>query len=87
MSSQTDRLIALLDDFRWHDTPEILAVVYGAEHLGIARISARVLDAKKRLEPLQTIESRPKAGSETVWEYKKVNILPVTKEVNYSLFR
>lgn len=88
MSSQTDRLMDLLADFQWHDTPEILRVVYGGDHLGIARIAARVGDAKERLEKFnQTIESRPKAGSETVWEYRKKNVVQQQVMPPYDLFR
>jgi hypothetical protein len=45
--TQTDRLFELLKDHRPHSTLQILRVVYGSEHLGIARIGARVNDLKK----------------------------------------
>ena len=46
--SQTDRLFDLLSDGRPHSTIEILQRVYGGSHLGIARISARIYDIKKK---------------------------------------
>jgi hypothetical protein len=45
--SQADNLYKLLSDYRPHRTDEILRVVYGSQHLGIARIGARVADLKK----------------------------------------
>jgi hypothetical protein len=45
--SQTDRLYALLKDGMPRRTDEILRVVYGGEHLGIARIGARIADLKE----------------------------------------
>ena len=38
----------LLRDARPHRTDEILAIVYGSEHAGIARIGARISDVKKK---------------------------------------
>lgn len=88
MSSQTDRLMQLLSDFQWHSTPEILLTVYGSDHLGIARIAARVSDAKKLLEPLQTIESKPDPEKPSIWMYRKINVAPpVEKPPAYELFR
>ncbi len=46
--SQTQKLLELLSDYRPHSTFEILKIVYGGEHYGVARISARVLDLKKK---------------------------------------
>lgn len=46
--SQTVKLLNLLSDFKPHRTDEILKKVYGNSHLGIARISARVYDLKKK---------------------------------------
>jgi hypothetical protein len=44
--SQADKLYNLLKDGREHRTDEILRVVYGSEHMGIARIGARIADLK-----------------------------------------
>jgi hypothetical protein len=44
--SQTDQLYNLLKDGLPHRTDEILRVVYGNEHMGIARIGARIADLK-----------------------------------------
>src|SRR5271154_4626904 len=45
---QLIKLHDLLKDGEPHRTDEIMRVVYGSEHLGIARISARVWDVQKR---------------------------------------
>jgi len=45
--TQTARLLQLLKDHKPHRTDEILREVYGSEHLGIARIGARINDLKK----------------------------------------
>lgn len=42
--SQNEKLYDLLKDRRPHSTLEILSVVYGGSHLGLARVSARVWD-------------------------------------------
>lgn len=63
--SQTKKLLELLQDGNWHSTPEILEKVYGNEHLGIARIGARVYDISKHGHK---IESRKK--DKTIWEYR-----------------
>lgn len=63
--SQKDRLHGLLKDGVWHDTVEILGKVYGGDHLGLARIGARVWEIKAEGHK---IECRKKMGS--VWEYR-----------------
>jgi hypothetical protein len=45
--TQAERLLQLLKDGLPHRTDEILREVYGSEHLGIARIGARIADLKK----------------------------------------
>lgn len=50
MKSQTERLYELLKDGQPHRTDEILEKVYGSEHLGIARIGARVADLREKYE-------------------------------------
>jgi hypothetical protein len=63
--SQKGKLYDLLKDGLWHDTVEILDVVYGTTGKGIARIGARVADLKA--DGL-LIVSRRKDWS--VWEYR-----------------
>ncbi len=46
--SQADRLLKLLSDGKEHRTDEIQQVVYGANHLGTARIASRADDLRKR---------------------------------------
>jgi hypothetical protein len=42
--SQTQKLQELLSDNRPHSTIEIMEYVYGNDHLGLARVGARVYD-------------------------------------------
>ena len=49
-TSQTTRLLELLSDGLPHRTDNILQVVYGSEHLGIARIGARIADLRETYE-------------------------------------
>ena len=46
--SQTTLLFHLLSDRNWHRTDEILEKVYGFDHVGIARVGARVADLKRK---------------------------------------
>lgn len=45
-TTQKERLLALLSDGEWHTTPEIQTKVYGADHLGVARIASRVTNLR-----------------------------------------
>jgi hypothetical protein len=63
--SQKARLHKLLSDGEWHSTDEIQKVVYGGDHMGLARVAARVFDLKK---DGYLIQSCKLAG--TIWEYK-----------------
>ncbi len=65
--SQKARLYNLLVDGEWHATDEIQKVVYGKDHLGVARIAARIHDLKK---DGYRIESVTMAG--TLWQYKMI---------------
>lgn len=46
--SQTQRLFNLLSDGMPHSTLEIMAKIYGNDHLGLARVGARIWDIKKK---------------------------------------
>jgi hypothetical protein len=48
MQAQTDKLYQLLLDGKPHRTDEIQISVYGAAHLGVARIGARIFDLQKK---------------------------------------
>lgn len=63
--SQKERLLRMLQDGQWHDTPSIQREVYGADHLGVARIGARADDLRN---DGHTIES--KKVSKSVWSYR-----------------
>ena len=45
--SQKDSLFLLLNDGEPHSTVEILEVVYGGSHLGLARVGARIYDLRR----------------------------------------
>ena len=47
MLSQKEKLYNLLKDGNPHRTDEIVAKVYGGEHLGLARVGARIWDLKR----------------------------------------
>jgi hypothetical protein len=66
-TSQKDRLLTMLADYRWHTTPEIQVAVYGANHLGVARIGARVQDLR---DDGHTIESEKVTKS--IWQYRLI---------------
>lgn len=65
--SQTDKLLELLKSGRWIRTDFILENVYGSDHLGIARIGARIADLKKRGAK---IEGRRDPQKPTLYWYK-----------------
>lgn len=46
IKSHKAKLLELLSDKEPHSTPEILEKVYGNEHLGLARVGARIWDLK-----------------------------------------
>lgn len=66
-ASQKQRLLTLLSDYEWKTTPQIQVAVYGANHLGIARVAARVNDLK---QDGYDIESRK--VTQSIWEYRLV---------------
>jgi hypothetical protein len=73
--TQTERLFNLLNDGKPHRTDEILRVVYGSEHNGIARIGARVADLKAGKWPDQVrcnIEGYHDAENATLYFYKLI---------------
>lgn len=74
--TQVERLRELLADGQWHSTVEILGVVYGLEHSGIARIGARIWDLSKRLHAGESIESKRDPERKTVWLYRLVRPQP-----------
>lgn len=46
--SQATKLLELLSDGKPHSTVEICEKVYGAQHLGLSRVGARIYDLRKR---------------------------------------
>lgn len=66
--SQKDKLIELLSDGKAHRTDQIMRVVYGGDHLGLARVGARIYDIKqvKKVE----IESWPDADNRALHWYR-----------------
>lgn len=63
--SQRERLLILLSDGNWHNTPEIQEKVYGQNHLGVARIASRICDLRG---DGHMIEARKITRS--IWAYK-----------------
>src|SRR3990167_6967274 len=74
--SQTEKLLNLLSDGQEHRTDEILEKCYGADHLGIARIGARVDDLKRNG---CIIEGRRGPAHRTLYFYRLVKIAPEQK--------
>ena len=46
--TQAQKLLELLKDGKPHRTDEIMAKVYGNEHLGLVRVGARIWDLKQK---------------------------------------
>jgi hypothetical protein len=64
-TSQTQKLINLLSDGLEHSTIEILEKVYGNDHLGLARVSARIYDAKQ--QGFEIVGRRDKISPSIYW--------------------
>lgn len=77
--SQKAKLLELLKTGKrgkyghWFTTPEIMQEVYGAAHLGICRIAARVKDLRDAGYEIQSLPAHPK--ERTVWKYRLVGRL------------
>ncbi len=70
--SQINLLYDLLYDGKPHRSDEILKIVYGSEHLGIARLAARVYDVKKRMGVM--IKSWPDPEKPTLTWYMLIKL-------------
>jgi hypothetical protein len=68
--SQSKRLFNLLKDGKEHSTVEILEVVYGGSHTGLARVGARIKDLK---DDGRDIDGYFKPGSRSVYWYRLKN--------------
>ena len=66
-TSQKQRLLTLLADYEWHSTPQIQIAVYGANHLGIARVAARINDLKNDGHDIES-----KKITQAIWSYRLV---------------
>lgn len=71
--SQINLLYDLLDDGLPHRTDEIMKVVYGADHLGLARVSARIFDLKKRMNVQIKSWADPEHPSLTYYQLIRFN--------------
>lgn len=69
--SQTQKLFELLSDGRAHCTVEIMEKVYGNDHLGLARVGARIWDIKN--EKGVEIDSWRDVYSKSLWWYQLRN--------------
>lgn len=70
--TQTDRLFNVLSDGYPHRTDEILRKVYGSDHLGIARIGARVADLKQKGYVIP--DAKPDPNKPTLYWYRMERI-------------
>jgi len=68
--SQTELLYNLLKDGQEHSTVEIMEKVYGGSHLGLARVSARIYDIKKKYGVF--ISGRTDTTNSNIYWYKIV---------------
>lgn len=71
--SQLDRLYDCLYDGLPHRSDALLNDVYGSEHLGLARLAARVYDLKKRMNVQIKSWADPEHPSLTYYQLIKVN--------------
>jgi len=75
--SQADKLYELLKSGRPVRTDEILRVVYGSSHSGIARIGARIHDIKGKLPQGWTIRSWKDPERPSLWFYQLAKAGPM----------
>lgn len=68
--SQAERLYNLLQDGQAHSTIEIMERVYGNDHLGLARVGARIYDVKKRYGV--EVEGRKDNERKSIYWYRLV---------------
>ena len=74
--TQKERLKAVLDDGKPHRTDELLERVYGAAHLGIARLGARVYEVRESLPSTKQIRAwKDKVTPSLTW-YQLVDAPP-----------
>lgn len=73
-TSQTDLLYNLLKDGQPHRTDEIMTIVYGGDHLGLARVGARIYDVKKKYN-VEIPDAWPDKEKPTLYWYQIVNKL------------
>ena len=66
--SQTKKLYELLSDRKPHRTDEIMKVCYGDDHLGLARVGARIWDIKNKHNV--EIESWKDKDVPSLWWYQ-----------------
>ena len=60
--TQTDLLLKLLSDGMPHSTAEICRDVYGADHLGCARIGARIFELRRKGHRISGHKSKENAA-------------------------
>lgn len=73
--SQTQKLYNLLSDGKPHRTDSIMKIVYGDDHLGLARVGARIWDIKNKYNV--EIESWKDKETPSLWWYQ-MKIEPIT---------
>lgn len=71
--TQLDKLRMVMDDMKPHRSDELLELVYGSAHLGLARLGARVYDLRRSLPPGHEIKSwRDKKRPTLTWYQQTV---------------
>lgn len=77
--SQTERLYDLLLDGKPHCTNEIMFKIYGDEHLGLARVGARIWDIKRKYR-VNIISNRDPVHK-SLWWYQ---LIPESQPISSS---
>lgn len=89
--SQLDLLYDLLYDGLPHRTDEIMKVVYGSDHLGLARVGARIYDLKKRMNVIIKSWPDPEKKSLTWYQMTLFNFngqpINTKNQANYQTVR
>lgn len=82
--SQIEKLYDELYDGQPHRSDELLKNVYGSEHLGIARLAARIYDLKKRMDVTIRSWPDPEHASLTWYQLIKTNFngVPIDEQQN-----
>lgn len=79
--SQVERLYNFLKDGQPHRTDDILIEVYGGDHLGLARVGARIWDIKKKYPNIERIDGWKDKINPSLYWYKIIFKQPLGYKV------